>query len=193
MAARTLEIAREKSPACEREQTSCLFVASGPRRARVRRFECRSVIVYRRIDTLPWQRERSEEHSFMKTARITAGAMVVVAALAVGMSLGDGVLAQGGGGRGGGRGRPRDRRHRRLLRPASRRCRSICSRPRTSISIGSTGSTSATRAATRRVSSPTCGRARIVRRIGATAISISRSTRSPAPIRTRPPRSTTRR
>ena len=41
----------------------------------------------------------------MKTARITVGAMVVVAAVAIGMSLGDSVLAQGGGGRGGGRGR----------------------------------------------------------------------------------------
>jgi hypothetical protein len=41
----------------------------------------------------------------MTTARITVGAMVVVAAVAVGMSLGDSVLAQGGGGRGGGRGR----------------------------------------------------------------------------------------
>jgi hypothetical protein len=41
----------------------------------------------------------------MKTARITVGAMVVIAAVALGMSLGDSVLAQGGGGRGGGRGR----------------------------------------------------------------------------------------
>ena len=41
----------------------------------------------------------------MKTARITAGAMVVIAAVAIGISLADGVLAQGGGGgRGGGRG-----------------------------------------------------------------------------------------
>src|SRR5689334_7531582 len=41
----------------------------------------------------------------MKTARITVGAMVVIAAVAIGMSFGDSVLAQGGGGRGGGRGR----------------------------------------------------------------------------------------
>ena len=48
----------------------------------------------------------------MKTARITAGAMVVIAAVAVGMSLGDGVLAQGGGGgRGGGGGTCRGTAH----------------------------------------------------------------------------------
>src|SRR5215510_3982007 len=41
----------------------------------------------------------------MKTARITVGAIVVIVAVAIGMSLGDSVLAQGGGGRGGGRGR----------------------------------------------------------------------------------------
>ena len=41
----------------------------------------------------------------MKMARITVGAMAVMAAVAIGISLGDDVLAQGGGGRGGGRGR----------------------------------------------------------------------------------------
>src|SRR5215204_6723133 len=63
------------------------------------------VVAYRRPATLLWQREWFEEHSYMKTARITVGAMIVVAAVALGMSLGDSVLAQGGGGRGGGRGR----------------------------------------------------------------------------------------
>src|SRR6185503_5672812 len=62
---------------------------------------CASVIAYRRAATLLWQREAvgaraRREHSYMKTARITVGAMIVVASVAIGMSLGDSVLAQGG-------------------------------------------------------------------------------------------------